>query len=346
MRLLFIPVFLIVMPVILGLPWCCVMMRDNLKRTLACLPMGYFLQFALFQLLAFPFACLHFSFSSLCVTFICVDCICAIASLIWLRRHRTFHLPRLRLSGWAKLYLLIFAIILCYQLYNAFTLDRTYMSYDDASYVARANDALTQDILYAHDPYTGLGTRLSLQRAMQGSLIFPSFLSRVSTVELVTMEHTILDIYYLLLAYVTYAYLSVVLFNVENAPVFLLLTAVLYTFGNYSMYSPTMRLLGLNYPGKAILAIIFFPLLYALMTEMVKKKYARSFGVVLLMLSVAASGLTLFATITLVGSVTVIVALSLIRKPRRWKNIRYVLYAGFFPLLYGSIYFAYRFYLI
>lgn len=344
MRLLLIPVFLIVVPIILGLPWCCTLMKNNLKRTLACLPMGYFLEFAIFQLLTFPLACLLFSFSSLCITFICVLCVCCAMSCVWLVRNKRFRLPRVPIRGWTVAYLVIFLCILAYQLWNAVTLDRTAMSHDDSVYVALANDALTQNALFQQEPLTGLGASFNIHRAMQSSVIFPSFLTYVSGVSVVIMSHTILDIYYLLLAYIVYAFLGSMLFKrIEDILVFLIIMAVLLIFGNFSMYSPSMRLLGLNYVGKAILAVVFFPFLFALLVNGLSQRYCVAFGVTLLLLSVAACGLTLFGTVTMVGNVTMAVGLSMLFSGIDLKKTRYILWSAVMPVFYAGVYFVVRY---
>ena len=62
-----------------------------------------------------------------------------------------------------------------------------------------------------------------------------------------------------------------------------------------------------------------------------------------MLLSAAATGMTLFGAVTIVGNVVFPVVASLIGKKRNWKNLRYIFWGSILPVIYGGIYFYCRF---
>ncbi len=327
----------------LGLPWAKKLAGSNVRGYFLCVPLGYFLQTAFFQFLEMPFAWLGFSFSSLCIVFIVVITILSFVSALWSRKLSFQSREKISWTPWTTIFAITFIGLLIYQLVLALTMDRTYMSYDDAYYVTVANDTLTHDTLFVTEAYTGLRTTLDIHRTIQSSLVFPAFLSYVSGVSIVLMEHTILDVYYIVLAYITYTYMSTVLFSkLTDRFAFLIILSIVYIYGNYSIYSPTMRLLGLNYVGKAILAYLFFPLLLSMMVENLGKPYSKTYGIVLLLLSASASGLTMFGTVTMVANVCLPVIISLFFKGRQWNKLIYIVWGCTLPAIYACIFFAAR----
>ena len=343
MQAIILLVFLLFTPLMLGLPWAKKLTGSNVRGYLLCLPLGYFLQTAVFQFLEMPFAWSGFSFSSLCIVFIVAIVILCLLSILWSKKLSFQSRETISWTPWTALFAITFIGLLIYQLILALTMDRTYMSYDDARYVTFANDALTHNTLFVTEAYTGLREALDIHRTIQSSLVYPAFLSYVSGVPVVLMEHTILDVYYILLAYITHAYMSAVLFSkLSDRFAFLIILSVVYIYGNYSIYSPTMRLLGLNYVGKAILAYLFFPLLLSTMVENLGKTYSKMFGIVLLLLSASASGLTMFGTVTMVANVCLPVVISLFFKKRQWKKLIYIVWGCTLPAIYAGIFFAAR----
>ncbi len=220
-------------------------------------------------------------------------------------------------------------------------LDIGYWSSDDASYGAVANDALNTNMLFRNSAYTGVANSFSIHRAMQTSLIFPAFLSFISGMNVASILHTVLGIYYLLLAYIVYVFLGKILFkNTENICVFIIVLSILYIFGLYTNYSQTYRLLGPSTQGKAVLAVSLFPFFYALMIDKLYRDYDKTFGLILLLLSAAATSMTLFGTISMIGNVVFTVAVSMVGKKRNRKNIRYILWGSILPIIYCGIFFC------
>lgn len=336
-------VILLIAPSVIGAAGAKRISLAGSQVLLAALPLGFFIILAIFQLLTFPWAMLNLSFTSLCITYIGVITILLIVSFIYNRRKGRNYFTKCKFTIWEGIYGVVAILIIGWQIYNMIHLDIGYWSSDDALYGAIPNDALTYNTLFRHDALTGIAGILRINRAMQGSLLYPAFLSFVSGVPVATVLHTVLGVYYLLLAYAVYAFLGKILFHTnESALVFIIILSVLYIFGLYTIYSQTYRLLGPSTQGKAVLAVVFFPLLFALIISKMSVEYDRWFGVCLLLLSAAAVSMTLFGIITMIGNIVFPVIASLIGKKRNWKTLCYILWGCALPALYGVIYFYSR----
>ena len=149
----------------------------------------------------------------------------------------------------------------------------------------------------------------------------------------------------LLLAYSCYNYMAEDLYEKrKNRIIFLIFVSLLYLFGYHSHYSMTFRLLGPNSQGKAVLAVIFVPLLFVLFRKMLDYPYDRKFGVLLLFLSDAACSLSLMGVGYMVCITGGMVILSLFRKQRQWKWLLYILWGCSIPCIYACIYLLMKYY--
>ena len=335
MKILLLPVALLLLPMMLGSPWLRLLPDRRGLRLLVCWPLGYFLMLALFELLAVPYTWLRNSFHDLATATtgllaIAAGCSCLAACLsAGPAGEKAAASP---LTYWEWLYLLAFLALVAFQLVRAMTWDTTVMSYDDSEYLTIASDALRHGTLLGINDNTGIAETVDMKRILQGYLFFPAWLSWLSGLSVPVLARTVLETVHLGMAYIVFSSLSLVLFpKRENSLIFLLLVSLLFLVGHYSHYSPTFRLLGPNYQGKATLAVIFFPLLFTLMIAKLPERFDAGFGILLTLLSLAAVSLTLFGTTTMVFNVGLPVLLSLIRKPRRWSHLAYVMLASAVP---------------
>lgn len=335
---------LLVIPFLIALPWTTVVTRKAGNRLLVSWPLGFFLELAVFFFLTVPFTFLRLPFSSLCYVYTAALLMICVISVRVILKSKPLRWTMPKLTGWEVFYLVVALIVVGWQVYRALTLDRTYSSFDDATYVAIPNDALTQNALYTHDAYTGLYQSFQIHRVFQSWLVFPAYLSWISGISVVAMMHTVLDVSFLLMGYCIYYYMGCVLFKHRvDALIFEIFVSVIYIFGNYSIYSQSYRFLGMNYQGKAALAVLFFPLLFTMMIERLKGSYHARFGVLLLLLSAAACSLTLFGAVAVVANVALPVIFMLFGKKRDWKQLGYIVWAGIIPALCVSVFFLYRF---
>lgn len=343
-RILLLTAFLLLIPALLGAPWTTVLPRRNRYRLCACFPIGFFVELAIFQLLEVPIAFLRLPFTLLCWAFAIVASLACVHAVLFVKRRKPFVVRLPRLSGWETFYLIVFLGLLGWQMFNGFLRDTTTWSHDDAAYVTYAADTLRFNAIQTIDPYTGIAIPFNAHRALQGWLYLPAFLSKLSGISVAAMERTVLQTFDILLAYAVYAAMASVLFErKDNGLIFLILLSVLHIFGWYSQYSVTFRLLGPNYQGKAVVAASLLPLLFTLLIQMLERAYSRKKGKLLMLLSAAATSLTMFGAATFMLSTTLVVGLSLFRRDRRWKHLRYILWGVSLPALYCGVYFLYKY---
>ena len=336
--------FLVIIPGIIGLAGTRIISTKEKIEWTAALPMGFFLELSLFQLLTFPWALQNFTFSSLCYAYIITLIICSTISISFIRKHKIRKISKPFISPGEWIYGIIAILLIGLQVYNMVHMDIGYWSSDDALYGSMANDVLYFNMLNRHDAFTGVATIFNFQRALQTSVVFPAFLAYVSGFSVAMVYHTILGVYYLVLAYLVYMVLGKLLFEtMENVYIFLIVLSILYIFGLYTIYSQTYRLLGPSTQGKAVLAVCFFPFLYALLICKLHDEYDRRFGIVLLLLSIAVSSMTLFGTITMIGNIVFPVVISIFGSKHKYKNLRYILWGSVMPVFYCGIFFYSRF---
>lgn len=336
-----------IIPWILGIPWA--RMMESKCISIAAYGIGFFIELAMFHVVAFigtisytPFHVISTEFSVV-LMILTVFCICySYHNRLFPKRNR--RKKQRKLSGYEWILLLTFLVSFSIQIIRGFTYDLTYMSYDDATYVAYAADALELGYVGSIDAYTGVGGALSVQRAIQTSLVFPSFLSKISGVSVATIEHTVLHIQLIVLAYCIYFYMADELFNKrEYKLLFISMISVFYIFGYHSHYSLTFRLLGPNYQGKAILAVSLTPLIFIFLVKKLSGPYEWKSGLLLMILSLSAVSLTLWGVGTLLVIISIPIILSLFRKERQWRHLLYVLWGMVIPLGFAGYNLLYRY---
>ncbi len=349
--------FLGLCPVLLGLPWTQWTVQPDSQKyapsaslsSPICKPalayaVGFFLQLALFHPLAFAVTLFHGSVRLLTVLYTVVLLLACVACAAYEARKGLF--ARLRpVRGWWRLawyewpVLAALLLLLGYMLYKAFVRDLKFLSYDDAVYVSWATNALEANEIGRIAVYTGEGGRLNLKRAIQTWLMIPAWLSSVSGFSVVVLCHTVLQAQLTVLAFAVYFDLAALLFEKRlNRLIFLMVLALFCVYSYYSHYSFPFRLLGPIYQGKAVLAVALTPLVWSVLIRQLPQPYSRRTGVLLCLLSVAATALTLWGTGTMGIIVGVPLFLSLFRSPRCWKNLWYLLWAGVVPALSAGLY--------
>ena len=346
-RLLMVAILLGLVPWILGKPWTR-LFGDKRSDVLA-YSLGFFLELAFFHIISFPMIWFRVSFTTVRTVYTCCLCLCVVISLCFIGKYRLF--PQWKKLGAVKRFawyewVLLAAVIAAIgiQVVRGFTFDLTNRSYDDASYTVQAADALDADYAGMVNPHTGVARVLNVKRIFQTYLFFPGWLTSVSGISLTTMEHTILYVQLLLLAYMIYTWIAGEFFHSRmNRLIFLLLTAVFYIYGYHSMYSLTYRMLGPNYQGKAVLAVSLTPLVLTILIRMLDEPYRWRNGLLLFLLSMSAVSLTLMGTGTMAVIVTIPVVVSLFRKERNWKHLLYIPWGCIMPAGFVFIYVLYKY---
>lgn len=174
-------------------------------------------------------------------------------------------------------YALIFAIILLVQLYFAYGYQINKWSYDDYEYVVSSLDNIDTDSINYVNPVYGSYPFTLEKRSVASWTTYISYLSVISGFEVTTISHTILPVLLLLITYLVYYYMSQIMFEeIESRLIFLILLGTLFSFGLYSHFSVTFRVLCAIWQGKGVLAAIGIPFLFTYLVQLYSGDYARS----------------------------------------------------------------------
>lgn len=341
MRALLVVFYLFIVSISFGLPASVVIGKNDRERMLVALPLGFFLQISCFHALCFPAIYLHIKFSRFVLLYNIIIIAIGLASAFYGVQKKPIKLHMMRLRASEILCLVVLIAVLGLQIVNAIRYDTTYMSYDDAGYVTYAADAIARNEMMVTDPSTGIACAVIKQRAAQTSLMYPALLSYISGISLSTINRTVLEVFYIVLAYSVYAYIACILFRSrENALIFLIILAVLYVWGYYSHYSVTFRLLGPNYQGKAILAVSMLPLVYSICLRAINRPYRTSTGIIMLLLSMASVAFSLFGAAMIILNTVIIILLSMLRRDRKCSCFGYLPWTCIIPVFHIAMYFV------
>ena len=340
---------LFVIPIILGIPW---IQADSLKHGYLCLLdiylMGFFVMIALFEIIFFWGAVISVPFSTLSIIYSILLLLLVLGICIYLRKKAYFSIINDSLQvKWTKrewIYLGVFLGILFVQLFYAIFYSRTNMA--DDGYAAYSSSALSDNFIHMTNIYNGLyivRDAAWFNRVIQSINYFPAYLSYITSIRPIIIDHTVIYALVVILAYSTYSILSIQMFDKrEDRLLFLILVELLFIWGFHSHYSITFRLLGPNSEGKAILATVLAPYMLSIMYRVIEFGYQKKLGLQIFVLSVSACCLSLGGVYTIASiliSMTIISAI----KNKSFKVMLFLFWGGVVPVLLSSIYLYLRF---
>lgn len=347
MKLVLFVVIQVIVPLLIGNLWN---IRESKSAMINLIEMyfaGYLSMTALFQVICVPACFLQIRFSVLSVVFILIIIALSIYSEIKIYYViKEYGFPKkIHWNNWAVseyIYLALIIGFLLWQLYYAIFYDMTYISLDDATYLAYANAAISDDRMYLTNTITGTAIGLDIKRYLQSSIIFISYLAKFTGYNVTTMAHTVMPVQLIIMSYAATILIARNLFNKrENRLILLLFAEVLYMYGLYSVYSMTYRLLGPIWQGKAILQVVLTPYLFSLIPRLYKKNYVLKMGIYLMIISISASACTLGGTLAMAVIIGVLDVLFLFVK-KDLRKLLYIVWGCIFPLIYALTYLIIR----
>ncbi len=309
--------------------------------------LGHLAALSVFWILCVPMALLKISFTALTIVYsLVLGILCIIVIRIYskkgLSEKRTHNWKRIKIIRFENIYLFLFLLLLCVQLYFAAFYESTVWSYDDFDYVVRSLDTITSDHMFLTDVISGETVPFSFKRVLNSWDIYIAYLSKVSGFHVTTVAHTIIPTFFLLLAYLVYAYIAGQLFDKrENQWIFLCILSVAFIFGLYSPYSLTFRLLVTLWQGKAILSAIILPFLIVFLPNAYIQKWNLRAAFYVIIISMAACSLTLMGSGMLLIIYTVMLILISIYK-RKCMDPRYYICGCAMPALQMMLYLVMR----
>ncbi len=275
MGILLLPVYLILLPMLLGAA-----VAEEPKQPP--LPLGMMLQMALFQLTGLPFVLLGRSMKELTIwvniIYLSAGLFCFLHILKRGRLRSAGLGPRQR----APLILpLVFFLLLVFQLYQAVTLAP--FDGDDAYYIAQSVATAEQGDLYRTIPYTGFATALDARHALAIFPLWIAFLSEMTGIHATILAHTLLPLFLIPLTYIVYGMIGQELLNragaadrQENRKAslwgFLILAELLMIFGAPSIYPASIFFLTRTWQGKSVLANLVLPMVCYIMLRIGRRR--------------------------------------------------------------------------
>ena len=283
----------LVLPVPFLLGFIPVKYMNSLQRTPAMTYVcGWFVSFFVFELTAVPFILLEKSFTSLVVTYTILIAI-LLAVSIWQGRQvfdmllsnmkDGFKQPVSVKIGWIVVFVLIAAQMAYAILYE-------YYDGDDAYYIATAVLADGFDTMYLRDAYTGYIYDLDARHAFSPTPIYQAWLSRLSGIAPATVAHSVLAPVWLMFMYCIYAQIgNRLLWNKKNyRPVFMILIAVWFMFGNISLYTAETFAMTRTWQGKGMMAGMVIPALLLCLIYLAQEECSKGMWILLVCVIVSA----------------------------------------------------------
>lgn len=231
---------------------------------------GYLVLFALFELVGIPvvlFTVYH-GFSRLCLIFGLLAGVGFLAGVVRLLKKKEDYSSLLEGSFPEKrtveewVYLVLFALLLGFQLYMAFT--RASFDGDDAYYGVQGLIAQQQDTLYRINPNTGRSAPLDIRHALALMPIYEAFLGKMSGIHATIIAHSAAPIGLILLTYALYFQIGRKLFPGKRTEIlrFLILMALFQIFGNVSIYTSETFFLTRTWQGKSLCGNFMIPAIF------------------------------------------------------------------------------------
>ena len=254
----------VVLPLFLGM--IPVKHMNKLQRTPAmAYACGWFVSFAVFELVSVPFILLEQSFSLVVVVYTVVMLLLLTVSLwrgqnVW-KEFGSEITEWKHSSLWEKAGWIIVIVLVAIQMVIAIFWE--YYDGDDAYYIATAVVTDTFDTMYLRDNYTGYLYPLDARHALSPTPIYQAWLSRLSGIHPAVIAHSVLSAVWLLLMYCVYGQIARRLFpkKREYRPLFMIFLSLWFIFGNISLYTTETFAMTRTWQGKGLMAGIILPAL-------------------------------------------------------------------------------------
>jgi len=322
---------ILILIILLLIPFC---IGSLLSKGLDSYLIGQCCLWAVFQLLAVPMVCLKLPFSVLLIVFLI-----ATAGLtgfgIWSLIHSS-HRPNKMYSSHRNVrwkfslpsspimwtIVLLFIVLVLFQISRYLT--GMHLDEDDARWIAEANDAITKNAMYLHNPATGeyIGRPIGemLKDIYSPWSMYIAFLAYITGIRPAIMAHTIYAPVLLIITYLAYWRIGKQLFKRQaERLIFLLAVAVVITFFS-GVYSQGVFTLTRIWQGKAAATAVIIPAIFSQIL-MIQKEDTRKNWLILVVISWSAcllSGMGIMIALLMTAGYGLYVIVW-----GRWKRIPY-----------------------
>lgn len=275
---------------------------------------GWFMMFAVFQVLVVPFIVTEQSFSLAVRTYSIVISAIAVVSVVIGRRALKKSMDNLKddhIENGQLPVMILVLVLIAVQLAGAFFLQ--YLDGDDAFYVATSLTSEHTDTMYRFTPYYGANGELDIRHALSPVPIFMAWLARVSGIHVTILCHSYISMLFLLLMYMIYFQMAKRLLanQKKNQWLFLLTLSIWYLFGNVSIYAAESFAFTRTWQGKSMFPNLIIPYLFLWMFCMAKDEMDIGEWAMLFVTTLAATFTTstgIFTVPILLGMEALIIA--------------------------------------
>ena len=206
---------------------------------------GWFVMFALFEVVAVPFIITKRSFHLMADVYTVVVLLVALVGAFFVKRVwvslREQAANQEKSSRLCKIGYLVVGVLVIAQMF--FLVFHQYYDGDDAYYVAVALDSFEKDVMYMHSAYTGYPyPEVEMRHALSPVPVWIAWLSKLSEIHPTIIAHTVLG------------------------PVF-------YVFGHVTIYTAETFAYTRTWQGKSMYANLVIPMMYLALLYVSDKKW-------------------------------------------------------------------------
>ncbi len=297
---------------------------------------GQVFLWALFQLISVPYIYFRCSFSWLFYVYLLAIAVVSVFGLIKIKRVKKIVKPRIS-------FFLVLAIILIIAQMTVY-LTGMHLDEDDARWIAEANDALSKDTMFLHNPangeYLGRFTGEMRKDVFSPWPMYIAFIAKATMFRPAIIAHSIYAPLLLMISYMIYYQIGLNLFRHRTElGSFLFLTAVINLFFAGNVYTQSVFSLTRIWQGKAVVAAVVIPLFLLLLINIEKNNSIYNW----IMLFLATTASCLFSGMGIAISLILCTAYggyAFICK--RFNRFPFVVLAVIPPIVYGLLYFWLR----
>lgn len=297
---------------------------------------GQVLLWALFQLVSVPYIYFRCPFSWLFYIYLIAVVFTSVYGLIKIKRIKKIIKPRI------SIFLILAIILIIAQM--AVYIGGMHLDEDDARWIAEANDALSKNTMFLHNPangeYLGRFTGEMRKDVFSPWPMYIAFLTKVTMLRPAIIAHSIYAPVLLMISYMIYYQIGLNLFKHRTeVGSFLFLAAVINLFFAGNVYTQSVFSLTRIWQGKAVVAAVVIPLFLLLLINIEKNDNVSNW----IMLFLATTASCLFSGMGIAISLILCTAYggyAFICK--RFKRLPFLLLAMLPPIIYGLLYFRLR----
>jgi hypothetical protein len=292
------------------------LMKSSLRTPAMTYVCGWFVSFFVFELVAMPFILLEKSFLSLVVVYTVIIAVISVISIVYGRAlFKSFYdnlLSGAKQPWYVKIgWIAVFSIIIFQMVYAVIF---EYYDGDDAYYIATAVITKTFDSMYLRDAYTGALYSLDVRHAFSPTPIYQAWLSTLSHIHPAIIAHSVLGPVWLMFMYCIYGQIGNFLLEKHKTyrPIFMILIAVWFMFGNISLYTTETFALTRTWQGKGMMAGMILPALFLCILYLVGDKVDSGIWIMFICVclsAVFATSVSFMLIPTVVGMASIIIGI-------------------------------------